>query len=1203
MRILIVDDHELVRRGIRSLLSAEPAFTVCGEAVDGKDAVEKAAALRPDLVVMDISMPNMNGLEATREIKRLIPQTEVVIMSQHETSEMFRQAVNAGASAYVSKSSISTDLMEAIAKAGRHEACSDPFERARANHALDAQEILQRSAAFEKALRESEERFRSAMNSMAEGLYTIDTEGRLTYINPSAEAMFGWKSSELLGKKMHDVIHYKHPDGSPFPITECPGLQIGQSGIEVREREDFFIRKDGSFFPVVCSGSPLKINGAVLGVVVCFRDDSGHREAKEALKREVAAMNILQQVSTRLVEKMELAELVEMSLDAAIALTGAQRGNIQLFDAATRSLRIAAQRGFEAPFLDFFTNVGDESSSSCAAALQRGERIAVEDVLTSEIFAGTAAQQVLQDANVRAVQSTPLFAHSGRVVGIVSTHFEAPHRLSQTEGHALDVLARQTADFIERCEAEEELRRTAAHLQLVTDTMAVATTRCSRDLRYLYVNRRCAELLGKPAEEIIGRPIVEILGKEAFEKLLPYFETVLRGEPVSYEEQVFYQSAGPRWISAAYVPTFDSAGTADGWVASIVDITERKREERTPGLLASIVDSSDDAIISKSLEGIITSWNKGAERLFGYPADEAIGRHITLIVPASRRDEESAILERLRRGERVDHFETVRVRKDGATLNVSLTISPVKNAAGRVIGASKVARDITERSQIERVLAERAMLLELSNDAILVRDAADRITYWNTSAAELYGYSREEALGRVSHELLRTEFPEPLERIDEHLHRDSRWTGELTHRRKDGSQILVVSRWALDRDSSGNRNRVLETNNDITRQKQNEEALRESENRLRALTDTLETQVRIRTEQLEQRNREVLKQSEQLGKLSGHLMRIQDEERRHIARELHDSAGQTLTVLSMNLAAIVQRSLNISPELAKVAEEGQELVRELSKEIRTTSYLLHPPLLDESGLHVALGWYIQGLKERSSFDITLSIPEDFGRLPREMELMMFRLVQECLTNVHRHSGSSKAAIRIASEAGGVSLEVQDEGKGIPPETLSEIQSQGARGRNKRNARAHPSVSRPYDYRFKRLRDQNFIFPPFKNCCLRWLPQANSRIISRCARLAKRVCSRLIMVRIGREFSCTKSRFETLSRSYCPKIRRELVCGVKSRSRICSSPGGMRPTVNSALPVQALPYVNVKVNSGENIISGIPIRGTTLRKQVIGPIRK
>ena len=153
-------------------------------------------------------------------------------------------------------------------------------------------------------------------------------------------------------------------------------------------------------------------------------------------------------------------------------------------------------------------------------------------------------------------------------------------------------------------------------------------------------------------------------------------------------------------------PVLNASGDLVQFVGSSTDITERKWAEQATRLLAAIVESSHDAIVSKSLNGVITSWNKGAERLFGYAAEEAVGQNITLIIPPERRDEERTIVEQLTRGERVDHFETVRMRKDGSLLDVSLTISPMKDASGRVVGASKLARDITERKRAEEALRQ-----------------------------------------------------------------------------------------------------------------------------------------------------------------------------------------------------------------------------------------------------------------------------------------------------------------------------------------------------------------------------------------------------------------------------------------------------------------------------------------------------------------
>jgi PAS domain S-box-containing protein len=563
----------------------------------------------------------------------------------------------------------------------------------------------------------------------------------------------------------------------------------------------------------------------------------------------------------------------------------------------------------------------------------------------------------------------------------------------------------------------------------------------------VWFNSRAAELWGR--EPVIGDTDERFCGAHTLYRAdgtymthcdTPVALALTTGVSVHDEEVVIARPDGSRVTVSVYIdPIRDKDGTIVGVVNFFNDITNRKLAERTTDLLAAIVDYSADAIISKNLDGTITSWNEGAHRIFGYSAQESIGHNITMLIPPDRLDEEATILERLKRGERVEHFETIRVRKDGTKVHISLTISPVKDSTGRIIGASKVARDITERKQSEQELTERALLLDLSNDAILVRDSDDRITYWNKSASELYGFSGDEAIGRVSHKLLQTEFPEPLERITEQLHRDNRWSGELHHTCKDGNQIVVVSRWALDLDENGNRKCVLETNNDITQQKQLESGLRDSEERLRTLTDELENKVRVRTHQLEHRNLEILEQSKQLQELSSRLQQTQDFERRRIARELHDSAGQVLTALGMNLASIAQRAPRNS-KLVKAVEESRELVRQLSTEIRTMSYLLHPPLLDENGLPGAIHWYIQGLAERGSLKSDLIIPQDFGRLSDDMEVTIFRIVQECLTNIHRHSGSKTATIRLSRKGESVSLEIQDEGKGIPAEKLAEIQS-------------------------------------------------------------------------------------------------------------------------------------------------------------------
>jgi signal transduction histidine kinase len=184
--------------------------------------------------------------------------------------------------------------------------------------------------------------------------------------------------------------------------------------------------------------------------------------------------------------------------------------------------------------------------------------------------------------------------------------------------------------------------------------------------------------------------------------------------------------------------------------------------------------------------------------------------------------------------------------------------------------------------------------------------------------------------------------------------------------------------------------------------------------------------------------------NQNLRELSARLLQLQDDERRRIARELHDSVGQMLAALGMNLAA-VRTEIERLTRTASTVNDSAALVQELSKEVRTISHLLHPPLLDEAGLASALRWYIEGFAQRSKIEVDLEFPADFGRLSRESETAIFRTVQECLTNIHRHSESPTARICIAASDGDVRVEVEDRGKGISPEKQFEMASTGTPG--------------------------------------------------------------------------------------------------------------------------------------------------------------
>jgi PAS domain S-box-containing protein len=305
------------------------------------------------------------------------------------------------------------------------------------------------------------------------------------------------------------------------------------------------------------------------------------------------------------------------------------------------------------------------------------------------------------------------------------------------------------------------------------------------------------------------------------------------------------RAARPRAVerTGATIPATPIPGKAPKRRRTNASIETARHDDDWKGVLAAIVLSSDAAIISKTLDGIVTSWNSSAEKIFGYASSEMIGRAIHVIAAPNRPGEMAEILDRIRRGERVEPFETERRHRDGRIVQISLSVSPIYDESGRVIGASKIARDITESKRAEAQLKSKSEQLEEFSHALglapaIVRTLDDKVIFWGEGVEKLYGWLAKEALGRNSRELLATEFPLPLPEILTELIRTDRWQGELQHTHKDGRRLIVASQWVLHRRDNGEPASILQFDWDMTETRRARAMIEEREARLSSILET-----------------------------------------------------------------------------------------------------------------------------------------------------------------------------------------------------------------------------------------------------------------------------------------------------------------------------------------------------------------------------
>jgi PAS domain S-box-containing protein len=644
-----------------------------------------------------------------------------------------------------------------------------------------AHEITDFRLAHQK-LRQSEEKFRSLVANIPDVTWSATADGRTDYISSNVERVFGFTPQEMYEPGANLRFGRIYTGDRQRIMTAVQQLFAEDQPFDVEYQAQ---RKDGEWIWIHDRAYRTYEKDGVHYADGVFSDITRRKRAEEAVRESEARY--------RLLFERNLAGVFRTTLEGRL---------LECNHAAARML------GYDSP---------EEILVFPIASLYHAasDREAFLTKLKSE--------KSLTNHEMKFRRKN---GDSTWVIGNIS--------LVDHDSGASGIVEGTIIDITERKRVEKELRMAQFSVEHASDAVRWVDAKG----RIFYANEAACRALGRSREELLSLSVLDVdklfFLKETWEA---YWEELKARGAMTFESQNITKQGRvfPVEVTANYLE-FDGKEYSFAFAR---DITERRRAEEVRERLAAVVESSDDAIISKTLNGIITAWNSGAEKLFGYSSAEAVGQSIEMLLPPERANEESEILARIRRGESVDHFETVRVRKDGRQIDMSATISPIKDSSGAIVGASKIARDITARKRAEEEARESSELVRLLLDsipeAVYGIDTQGRCTFCNPCCLRLLGYREDVDLhGKNMHALMHHTredgTPYPVEEC--HIYEAFR-RGQGTHIddeilwRRDGTSFSAEY-WSHPLYRRGKVIGTVVTFVDITERKRVEQVLREA---------------------------------------------------------------------------------------------------------------------------------------------------------------------------------------------------------------------------------------------------------------------------------------------------------------------------------------------------------------------------------------
>lgn len=1099
VEILIADDHELFRRTVRSFIESQPNWHVCGEAGDGVEAIEKTKQLRPQIVLMDINMPRMDGLEATRIIRREHPECGVIIVTQNDATIARQQAATVDAHGAVTKSELTGELRTTIEKLldnGSSEAIGGHGKEVSIKDGwmLGGGALGQLVHEFDwtKTPLGAMEQWPQSLKTVVRVLLTSrfamwmswGPELTCLYNDDYARMTLGKKHPWALGRPSREVWNEIWNEIGPR-IQNV--LQTGKATWD--EALLLFLERSG------------------------YREETYHTFSYSPLCGDdgkiAGHLCVVTEETDRVIGERRLKTLRSLAGELSKTITEAD-----VIDCVARCLG-ENQKDLPFTLLYLLTEDGKEARLACQTGVGPGHPAAPDSVRFSEDNPDWPIRDLLSGRDSMLVEniaerfgSLPsgfwdkspwralLLPITGQgqdaPVGVIVAGLNPFRPLDVSYAGFIKLIGGQIAASIANARAYEAERKRAEALAEIDRAKTAFFSNVSHEFR-----TPLTLMLG-PLQDLLARSQTHLspTAKEQLElvsrngsRLLRLVNTLLDFSRIEAGRvQGVYQATDLAAFTSDLASVFRSATDKAGLrlVVDCRDLGEPVYVDRDMwekivlNLISNAFKFTFDGEISVSVHRV---GNMAELRVrdtgVGIPSEALpalFERFHRVPNTRSRTHEGSGIglalvheLVKLHGGS----IKTESTVGQGSLFVVSIPFGQEHLTSGQMAGSRSLSSTaVGAKPFVEEALRWLPDPVGGNNEGFAVHDEllpvpcppvseavarpriliaddnSDMRRYLARLLSEQYqvetvadGQQAIQAAQRSSPDLIVSDVMMPILGGFELLK-----TLRADERTRSIPVILLSAR-------AGEESRVegIQAGADdyLIKPFSARELLARVSGRIEIarLQRDRESQLRVNQAELEQkvqeRTRELLSASHELRELSARILRAQDQERRRIARELHDGAGQLLAALGMEASMLARECDRLSSRGASSLRNIESLISQMTKDIRTMSHLLYPPLLDEVGLQSALTEYANGFAERSGIQVSLDLSSEIERLDRDYELSLFRIIQECLTNVHRHSGSKTASIRVVRNEGAVVLDVRDEGRGMPAERLSEIQSRGS----------------------------------------------------------------------------------------------------------------------------------------------------------------